>query len=86
MTLVQVCAGCLIAPLVGCAGWALLCVRARRPRPALRYPVGVDALHRLPDVAPRPVPPLDTPENPMRDTLIVARPLWWDTTERKEYE
>jgi hypothetical protein len=26
------------------------------------------------------------PENPMRDTLIVARPLWWDTTERKEYE
>jgi hypothetical protein len=31
-------------------------------------------------------PVVAPPENPMRDTLIVARPLWWDTTERKEYE
>jgi hypothetical protein len=37
--------------------------------------------------ATRPVPPVVAPpENPMRDTLIVARPLWWDATERKEYE
>ena len=86
MTILQACECCLGAPLVGVAAWALLCVRRRRP--ARHYRVGYDALHPLPDVRPRAIPPVETrPENPMRDTLVIARParLWWDMTERKDW-
>ena len=96
MTILQACECCLGAPLVGCVGWALLCVR-RRSRPALRYRVGYDALHALPPMPTRPIPPAAYEQhyrtvrgiwqpNPMTDTLVVARPLGWDAQPRKEYE
>ena len=74
--------------LLACIALATRAVWQRQRRPPMHYRAGYDATHPLPDVAPRVVPPVETrPENPMRDTLVVARParLWWDTTERKEY-
>ena len=74
---------CLVAPLVACIGAGARAVRARR-RP-MHYRVGYDALHPLPNVAPRPVPPVETrPENPMH-MMVVARPTyrWWDASERE---
>ena len=76
------CLASAVGILLACIALAARAVWQRRRRPVLRYPVGQDATHPRPDVAPRPVPPLDPPENPMRDTFVVARParLWWDTT------
>lgn len=54
-------------------------LRARRQEP-LVAPVNRDVTAQ----ERRPAPP--PPENPMRDTLIVAVPLGWDAQPRKEYE
>jgi hypothetical protein len=91
--------GCLVAciALAARATWQ----RTHRPvtpavnRDVLAPPGPLYGARRLPV---RPVPPVVADathdrtvrgiwqENPMRDTLVVARPLWWDATERKEYE
>ena len=96
-TLLPACAWCVGAPLVILGLWTALRLGwAAHHRPALRYPVGRDALHPLPDVAARTLAPADYEahyrtvrgiwqENPMRDTQIVAVPLGWDGQPRKEY-
>src|SRR5689334_5748446 len=98
MTILGCCEWCLGGPLVLIGlltalrlGWAA------HHRPAMHYRVGYDATHPLPNVTPRILAPEEydahfrtvrgiwTP-NPMRETLIVARPLGWDGQPRKEYD
>ena len=95
MTILGACECCLGGPLVLIGlltalrlGWLA------HHRPAPPAPINRDVLaphaplYGARRLETRTIPPLETwPENPMRDTLVIARParLWWDTTERKDW-